>query len=164
MCSGKTRVGQALARHLSLVHVDTDRLVEEEVGPLQRFFAAQGEVAFRIRERQALANALQLPAAVISTGGGAPCDPANLSAMLSSGHVIFLDVPLEELMARITRAGGDRPLLLGLRGEELRTRVQHLLAERISAYRAAHYTVVATGAPDEVAERIAQMLVSAQSK
>lgn len=158
MCSGKTRVGRELAALLGWPHADTDRLVEARVGPLVPYFRDHGEAAFREREREALHAMLSAGDTVVSVGGGTPQAFDNLAAMRAAGAVVFLDVPLEALMPRIERAGLDRPLLLGLKGEALRERVELLLAERMPVYAQADVRVHADAEPAEVARRIAAML------
>lgn len=154
MCSGKTTVGRVLAPLLDLPFVDIDRIVEQRVGPLVPFFQQHGEAAFRIEERAALEDLLKGPPCVIATGGGTPCEGDNLALMQGSGTVVWLDVPLSALMPRIERAGGDRPLLFGLKGEELHAKVEELLAARELIYAEADIIVQAGAPPATVAERI----------
>lgn len=154
MCSGKTRVGRELAAQLGWPHADTDRLVEAHVGPLVPYFRDHGEAAFREREREVLRELLGAGDTVVSVGGGTPQAFDNLALMRAAGPVVFLDVPLAALMPRIERAGLDRPLLLGLKGEALRDRVQRLLAERMPVYAQADAVVQADAEPAEVARRI----------
>jgi shikimate kinase len=164
MCCGKTRVGRELAAILGWRHVDLDRRIEEQVGPLQVYFATQGEQAFREIEREVLSGLLGIREVVISSGGGTPMSFDNMARMLDSGAVVFLDVPQTELMPRIIRSGGDRPLLMGLKGNDLEQRVATLLEERLPGYRRAHIAIDASGSPEEVARLIAQALGSYQSK
>jgi len=158
MCSGKSRIGRELAQQLGLRLVDIDRAVEARVGPLVPYFQDHGEEAFREREREVLLDLLAEQDLVVSTGGGTPMDGDNMDRMLAAGSVVYLDVPLDALMPRIIRAGGDRPLLLGLQGEALRSRVEQLLALRLPAYARASHAVDADGNPTEVARRIQQAL------
>ncbi len=164
MCCGKTRVGRELAEVLGLRHIDLDRRIEEQVGPLQVYFAQRGEEAFRDIEREVLSSLLAVREVVISSGGGTPMSFDNMARMLEAGMVVFLDVPLGELMPRIVRSGGDRPLLMGFKGDDLERRVVSLLQERSPEYRRAHITVDASGSPEEVAGRVARALASYQSK
>jgi shikimate kinase len=158
MCSGKSRIGRELAQELGWRLVDIDRAVEARVGPLVPYFQDHGEEAFREREREVLLDLLAEQDLVVSTGGGTPMDGDNMDRMLAAGPVVYLDVPLDALMPRIIRAGGDRPLLLGLQGEALRSRVEQLLALRLPAYARASHAVDADGNPAEVARRIQQAL------
>lgn len=163
MCSGKTRTGRELAQLLGLRHIDLDRRIEEQVGPLQVYFARQGEEAFRDLEREVLLGLLDVGNVVISTGGGTPIAFDNMQRMRAAGTVAYLDVPMSDLMPRIVRSGGDRPLLMGLKGDALERRVAVLLTERKPAYDQAHITIDGSGQPSEVAARIAAAL-TAQAK
>lgn len=158
MCSGKTTVGRALAPMLGLPFVDMDRAVEACVGPLLPFIQSEGEEAFRVLEQEVLEEVITGPPAVVAAGGGTPTIGDNLRRMLAAGTVLWLDVPMEVLMPRIERAGGDRPLLFGLKGDALRQRVEALLEGRVARYAEAHHVIPADGDPYAVALRIQQLL------
>jgi shikimate kinase len=133
-------------------------VIEQRVGPIKPFFEREGEEAFREVESMVLRELLDEPAAVIAMGGGTPLAGHNLRRMRKAGMVVWLDVPMEVLMPRIERAGGDRPLLAGLKGMALRERVEHLLTERTPIYAQAHHRVDADAPPQEVADRILRSL------
>lgn len=158
MCSGKSTVGRALAPLLDMPFADLDRVAEKRVGPLVPFFRDHGEDAFRVLEAEVLRELLEGPPCVIATGGGTPCEGDNLKRMQDGGRVVWLDVPMEALMPRIIRSGGDRPLLLGSKGDALRSRVEELLRPRLPIYAEADVIVQATAPPATVAERIVQAL------
>ncbi|MEO8588890.1 MAG: shikimate kinase [Flavobacteriales bacterium] len=158
MCSGKTTVGRVLAPLLDLPFVDLDRVVEHRVGPLLPYIQREGEEAFRRLESEVLYELLDGPPAVIATGGGTPCEGDHMERMKAAGAVVWLDVPIERLMPRIERAGGDRPLLFGLKGEALRQRVEELLDQRTPVYADADIIVQAGATPAEVAERIRKVV------
>lgn len=158
MCSGKSTVGKALAHGLALPFVDIDRVVEAEVGPLLPFFRDQGEEAFRRIEREHLERLLEGPRCVLATGGGTPCEGDAMDLLLQRSTVIWLDVQMPVLMARIRRSGGDRPLLSGLQGVALEERVGELLALRTPVYSRAMHRVAADGPAEEVVARIAAQL------
>ncbi len=158
MCSGKTTVGRALAQRLGLPHVDVDRAVEARIGPLTPWVQREGEQAFRQEERATLLDLLEGPPAVVSCGGGTPMAFDNMDKLLAAGTVLYLDVSLPVLVDRCERKGTDRPLLFGLRGEALATRVADLLAERRPTYQRAHQSIPADEAPEQVVERILRTL------
>ncbi len=152
--SGKSTVGEALARSLGCAFADVDREVEGSAGmTVEEVFAAEGEDGFRDRESTAIARlAGSEGAAVVACGGGAILDPANRDAMRASGTVVLLEAPLETLAAR-TGADGGRPLLREA-GD-----LHRLLQGRSRAYReAAHAVVDADAEPDEVARRVEEAL------
>ena len=79
-------------------------------------------------------------------------DPDNRTAINLDGVSVWLDVPFEELLARIP-ADGRRPLAAD------RAQLERLYAIRQAAYASARVRVDARGAqPDEVAERIIEVL------
>jgi len=158
MCSGKSRIGRELAALLGLSFHDLDRVIEQRVGAIKPFFDQRGEEAFREVEAEVLAELLSGDDAVIATGGGTPSVPDNLERMLQAGTVVWLDVPMDVLMPRIIRSGGDRPLLFGLKGEALRVQVETLLEPRLPIYERAHIRIEATGTPRSIAERIRELV------
>lgn len=158
MCSGKSRVGRELAPLLGLKCVDIDRVIEQRIGPITPWVLREGEAAFRAVERTVLLELLTEDDVVVACGGGTPMEGDNLDRMRAAGTVVYLDVPLDVLVERAARAGGDRPLLFGLKGVALRGRIADLLAVRRPVYERAHLIVPATEAPPAVARRIAAAL------
>lgn len=143
--SGKTTVGRLLAQHTGKEFVDTDALVEQTVGmTVPAYFAAEGESAFREREREAVASAAGVGGRIIATGGGAVLRPENLRVLRRTGRLVFLDRSPDKLTAT-----ADRPLSAD--PEALRRRY----AERYDLYcAAADLRVNGDGSPEETAERI----------
>lgn len=149
MAAGKTTVARALARRLGWRFEDVDELIEaRERRTIAEIFQKQGEPAFRAIEREILKLLLPLRHVVVATGGGTFMDPENRATINLDGVSVWLDVPLEELVARIP-ADGRRPLAAD------RAALERLFALRVAGYSTAHYRVDAAGAhPEEVAERI----------
>src|SRR5690606_31584699 len=158
MCSGKSRIGRELSKLMGRKHLDLDRMIEKRTGPLLPFFRDHGEAEFRSIESEILAEVLSMEEVIVSTGGGTPCTGENLARMKINGTVIWLDVPFAALLPRIVRAGGDRPLLFGLKGKALEDRVKTLLEEREPIYAQAQLIVQASDRPDRVAANIKKVL------
>lgn len=142
MGSGKTTVGQALAKRLDRPFVDTDVEVERMLGmPVPQIFEELGEAAFREAEQDALSDALRpLDPVVLATGGGAPCAEGAMEWMRRRSLVIGLQPPLEILLARLEASISTRPLLAGKTGKALEQHVQHLMLTRAACYASAHVT------------------------
>jgi shikimate kinase len=89
---------------------------------------------------------------VVACGGGVVLEPANRITLRNTGTCVYLDVPLEELKARVQPAE-ERPLIRA-EGD-----LERLLAAREPLYRefAAH-VVDASGPPGEVADAIVEEL------
>lgn len=151
--TGKTSVGRILADRLGVAFFDTDTLIERRAGmPIPELFSRQGEAGFRVLEREVIAS-LRGAEGVISTGGGAVCDPANVADLRWHGAVFLLSAAPAVIHERI--AGSDRPGLTDLSPAE---EVRALLARRKEAYLGAADVCIDTGkrTPGEVAERIIQ--------
>jgi shikimate kinase len=112
--AGKSTIGVALAKELSMQFVDTDQLIEKETGKsITDIFVVDGEPHFRALEVEVLKTVLTLETAVISLGGGAPIsEEAQRVIKNSNSHVVFLDVSLATAAPRVG-FNRDRPLLMG---------------------------------------------------
>jgi shikimate kinase len=153
MAAGKSTVARLLAERLGWRAEDVDALIEaRERLTVADIFARHGEGYFRAAEREILRLLLPLRHAVVATGGGTFMDPDNRAAMNLDGVCIWLDVPFEEVVARLP-ADGRRPLAAD------RSQLERLFAVRQAAYAAAAMRVDAGGSPpEEIAERIMDKL------
>ena len=140
--SGKSTVGQQLAYKLNLPLIDLDAEIEKTEGRLvKEIFATDGEDYFRTVESQVLQNIAGLPQpCVIATGGGAPCFHNGIEIINKAGTSIFLDVSIDELVARV-RSDRNRPLLLAGDLNELRMKLTVLRAKRLKFYEQANVIV-----------------------
>ncbi len=158
MGAGKSTVGRRLAGLLGLRFVDADAEIERAAGrSVSEIFAAEGEAAFRAREREAV-QALRETGAVVALGGGAIAQREVRDLLLGHGTVVHLRVSPEQALARVGDAE-RRPLLAGLTRAERLARLAELLREREPAYASADI-VVDTDArtADEVAQHVAAKL------
>jgi shikimate kinase len=109
MGSGKTTVGNLLARRLKATLVDTDKLIESREGlAVSEIFETQGEGYFRSLE-MGVAQALSLrDGLVIACGGGLPLQEGAMAALKESGTVVWLDRDPGDIYDRVDMK--DRPL------------------------------------------------------
>ena len=132
MAAGKTSVGRALARRLDWKFIDIDDLIErQEHMTVAEIFARHGEPYFRAAERAILVDQLGARHAVVATGGGTFADPQNRAAIRGDGVAVWLDAPLERVIARMP-ADGRRPLAAD------RADLERLYEGRRLAYEQAH--------------------------
>jgi len=112
--SGKSTVGQALAKHLKCNFVDTDTYIEDRCSKsISDIFVVDGEEKFRSIEFDALTEVVTRDDIVISLGGGAPIsDKAQELLRGSDSYIVYLDVSLAIAAPRVG-FNRDRPLLLG---------------------------------------------------
>jgi shikimate kinase len=135
MGAGKTTVARALARRLDWRVADIDELIERrERLTVSELFARQGEPYFRAVERAVLLEQIGVRHTVVATGGGTFVDPQNRALINGDGASVWLDVPLEGLVARVPPAG-RRPLAAD------RTEFERLYFVRRAAYEQAHLRI-----------------------
>jgi shikimate kinase len=128
MGAGKTSVGRALAKRLDWRFADIDALIEQrERSSVTDIFARHGEPYFRSVERAVLAEQVPFRHAVVATGGGTFVDPQNRAVIKADGAAVWLDAPLERVIARIPQ-DGRRPLASD------RTNLELLFHSRHAAY------------------------------
>ncbi len=157
MGAGKSSLGRRLAQVCGLRFIDLDREIETRAGSdIPTIFACEGEAGFRRREREALADVLTQAGCVIATGGGAVLDPDNRALLRQHGFVVYLQIDVDEQLARLAH-DRSRPLLAGAdRGEVL----SRLAAERAPLYAEVadlHFSPAGL-MPAEATERLAERL------
>ena len=139
--SGKSTLGRKLARALSYRFVDLDKLiVKDQKKTIPELFKEHGEGYFRDVESRILHQTRPDQWLVVATGGGAPCFFDNMAFIKSAGISIFINVPPNELAARILQHGkDDRPLLSGI--TQLEQELEERLRVRLPYYTQADFTV-----------------------
>ena len=143
--SGKSAIGKATAKSLSLSYADCDQALERRAGCwIAAFFAASGEQAFRDLESEMLATLLDAADSVIATGGGVVLRPSNRELLQTRSRCVYLRASSELLWKRL-RNDRRRPLLQ-VADPEARLRQMH--AERASLYEeVAHVVIDTDGVP-----------------
>ncbi len=141
MGAGKSTIGRLLARELGLDYYDSDQEIEKRTGaPIALIFDVEGEPGFRKREVAIIRELTALNGILLSTGGGAVCDPRNRKNLASRGTVVYLRASVEQQLER-TRFDRTRPLLQQDNVEEV---LQRLIAERDPYYQEIADVIVET--------------------
>lgn len=111
MGTGKTAVGEELAKKLGLKFVDLDRLIEEEMGmSISDIFFNFGESYFRELEKKIVKRLSSEKNLVIATGGGVVLDDENIENLKQHGFLITLTASVDDIYRRLSGTK-DRPLL-----------------------------------------------------
>ncbi|HOK65065.1 MAG TPA: 3-dehydroquinate synthase [Bacillota bacterium] len=151
MACGKTSIGRLVATALDMPFVDTDTLIETEVGKsISQIFSEQGETYFRTMEKAILEKVFALKNTVIALGGGALIDPENITGAKKSGILIGLTATPSEIMRR-TANDRSRPLLACVDETENIHRIENLLDQRLPGLKSCDLVLDTTNlTPDEI--------------
>ena len=142
--SGKSTVGRHLARRLQLSFLDSDRVIEQQMGcSIHEYFEREGEERFRDVEEAVIGELTQNPKCVLSTGGGAVLRDANRQHLRQRGQVVYLNSAPDEIFRRL-RHDVNRPLL---QVADPLKRLRDLYQVRDPLYRETAHFVIETGRP-----------------
>lgn len=148
--SGKSTIGEALAKLTGRTLIDIDNRITEEVGAISDYILIHGEPAFRAIESRIISDVGKQTGLIISTGGGAVTTPENFAPLRQNGRIYEIYRPLEKLdtTGRVLSSGGIE-------------RLQELYTVRAPLYaRFRQAQVLNTGTPESVAQRILTDLYS----
>ena len=131
MGSGKTTVGQRLAKELHMPFFDSDEVIEKRNGvSITTIFDIEGEQGFRLREQEVIAELTDKNGIVLSTGGGAVLAEENRLCLQQRGFVVYLKASVDFILRR-TSKDKKRPLL---QGEKPRDTIEKILEQRSPLY------------------------------
>lgn len=104
-------MGRQLAEELSMPFVDLDSEIERRSGrSCAQWFAESGEEAFRKTETEVLESVLSGEPVVLALGGGTVHHGDNLKIAKANAQLVWLDLPLDEIRARLGPQDNRRPL------------------------------------------------------
>lgn len=146
--AGKSTLGLPLAALLQYPFVDLDTEIEKQEGcPVPDIFSSKGEDYFRLLESKLLHTwARSEGTFVMATGGGAPCFHQGINIINKTGTSLFLDIPVDELLARL-HTTNNRPLLANT---DRRVKLETLRNSRLPVYQQAHIHITDNATPAEV--------------
>lgn len=111
MGSGKTTIGQRLAKQLGLRFLDCDHEIEAQTGAsVTLIFDVEGEDGFRARETRMLQELSAQSGVLIATGGGAILKEENRKILSETGLVVYMRTSVQQQLRRLGR-DRSRPLL-----------------------------------------------------
>lgn len=144
MGSGKSTIGEELAKELNVPFMDLDHLIEQAEGKsIPEIFKIHGVLYFRKREKEVLESTLRENSnAVLAVGGGTPCYYDNMKLINKNALSIYLRANVPQLAKRLFPERNQRPLIKDLDTlDSLQEFIGKHLFERIAFYDQAHETV-----------------------
>jgi shikimate kinase len=118
MGSGKTSIGQRLAKLMGLDFLDNDQELEKQTGAsVGLIFDLEGEEGFRKRETAMLKKLVARQNILLATGGGTIVSPENRELLANSGMVVYLKTSVQQQLRRLSQ-DKSRPLLQSGNREE----------------------------------------------
>lgn len=161
MGSGKSTIGKSLAKQLEITFIDTDDVIEMELGmEIAEIFKIKGEDWFRQYEENTLGKIIKSAnRSVISLGGGSLMSEKNLSLINSGGILIYIKSSPDQIWKRIKHS--TRRPLLRPEGEDWSKemylqRIKELMKEREYGYQSARLIIDRNG--KEVNKVVSQLL------
>lgn len=102
--SGKTTIGQLLAKKTHRQFIDTDEEIKQVIGmDISTYFLNHSEEEFRDLESKIIKKYAKMNNLVISTGGGSILRKDNVKFLKQNGQLFFLDRSLEKLQVTSSR-------------------------------------------------------------
>ena len=143
MGSGKSTYGKKLAGLIKRPFIDLDNYIQtKENKTIQFIFDNEGEDVFRTLETKYLKELIDnnVPH-VISLGGGTVCFNNNIKFIKEAGVLVYIEMPVSVLAERLKKSRQKRPLLEGVKSDDLESYITQKLNERNKYYHQAHLTV-----------------------
>lgn len=159
MGSGKTTIGQRVAKRLKMEFLDCDQNLEKQTGAsVNLIFDVEGESGFRKRESRMLKVLTSRPNVLLATGGGTVLEKENRELLQQTGLVVYLQTPVSLQLDRL-RQDRTRPLL---QEGDRRQKLTRLAAERNPIYREMADLVFPSrkGGPEITAQHLVEAILS----
>ena len=112
MGTGKTAVGQLLAKKLGRKFIELDSLIERQAGKsIPDIFQQDGEIAFRELEIEVTREVSKGRNLVIACGGGVVLNKINVDRLKENAIIVYLTASPGVILKRVANEEGQRPLL-----------------------------------------------------
>lgn len=143
--SGKSYWAKQLSGKYGIPYVDTDVLIEQQLGKkIRNIFQDEGEEAFRRYEHEILLGIIEDfkdKPTIVACGGGTPVHNNGISVMKKAGCVVYLKADVLTLAQRLEtiEERNDRPLLRDM--IDVEEEMQEILEKRKDVYEQANYII-----------------------
>jgi len=159
--SGKTAVGELMARQLGWAFSDLDREMDREIGrSFHELVREQGWLAFRELEYKICKHFSKMDRAVIALGGGTVRYEWNTDILRGTGIMILLESNLPTLAERVRRA--DRPRVNP--GVSLEEDLQRIWSSASHLYRQCADIIYPTDLGKPVSQEVQEILAILKEK
>lgn len=165
--TGKTTVGQQIARSLHREFVDLDQVLEQEAGEtIAELVAREGWPEFRRREKELVARFAAQSGMVLAPGGGVVTDPENVSCLKQNGLIIWLTAEPEVIQTRLSQDKAEVDSRPALTSGHTVAEVEEVLKARQPLYQAAAEVVISTSTAsiEQVAGQIIEAVQRTEGK
>jgi len=135
---GKSTIGRAISKQLSMQFVDIDKIIEKKLNlTVQKIFEKKGEAFFREFEEKITLEEVKKKNKVISLGGGAFMNAKIRDCVILDTKSFWLDLSIDLLEKRLVDSK-KRPLLIN---KNIRLALEKIYKQRKDTYSLANYKI-----------------------
>ena len=144
MGSGKSLITNILKDRKKIKKIDLDNELSSEIGlSIPEIFQKKGELFFRKKEKEILERVLDSQEdIVLSLGGGTPCYYNNIDLINERSVSVYLVTNVNTLVKNLLYEREKRPLIAGIKEEELPDFIGQHLMERNRYYSKAKVAIM----------------------
>ena len=135
---GKSTIGKAVSKQLSMQFIDIDQVIEKKLNlTVQKIFEKKGEVFFREFEEKVTLEEIEKKNSVISLGGGAFMNPKIRDYIILHTKSFWLHLDINLLEKRLVKSK-KRPLLIN---NNVKLDLERIYKKRKNTYALAKYKI-----------------------
>ena len=135
---GKSTIGKAVSKALSMEFVDIDKIIEKSLKlTIQKIFASKGETFFREIEEKVTLEEIKKKNRIISLGGGAFMNAKIRDCVILNTKSFWLHLNINLLEKRLV-GSKKRPLL---NNKNIRLDLEKIYKERKTTYSLASHKI-----------------------
>ena len=135
---GKSTIGKALSRSLSMEFIDIDKIIEKKIKlSIEEIFKKKGEIFFRKLEEKITLEEIEKSNKIISLGGGAFMNEKIRDYVISYTKSFWLHIDVNQLAKRLDNSK-KRPLLIN---KNVTLTLEKIYNERKNIYALANHKI-----------------------